>query len=400
MNAILFDEPTTKKNLLPFTFTRPVSEIRVGTLTIKEKWERRFQSEYSYLTEDYLSGKYPNSGGNNSLLINGCLLPSEELISEIKSMKQRQMMVKDGIILAFYGHVDSPDELELSSFKHGYQEKEVKSEITMIQHVYDIFLKNEQANRDDFKILTKGRKSYTIEDTHTKVYNEKDIFIEEHVRIRSAILSAEKGPIYIGKNAVISEGSIIRGATSIGENAIISVNARLVGDTTIGPFCKVGGEVSNSVLFGYSSKGHDGFLGNSVLGEWCNLGADTNTSNLKNNYKNVRIWNYKDERFRDTRKQFCGLMMGDHSKCGINTMFNTGTVVGVSSNIFGSGFPPAFIPSFSWGGAQGFETYKFDKALEVLPMVLKRRGKKLNKEDIKIFKHIFELTKRYRDNRL
>jgi UDP-N-acetylglucosamine diphosphorylase/glucosamine-1-phosphate N-acetyltransferase len=249
---------------------------------------------------------------------------------------------------------------------------------------------------DDFMLLTRGRKSTLVADAHTAVYNPDDIFVEEGASIKSSVLNAETGPIYIGKNTEIGEGSIIRGATAICEGSVLNLGTRIRGDSTIGPFSKVGGEISNSVVFGYSSKSHDGFLGNSVVGEWCNIGADTNTSNLKNNYADVKIWNYAAERFVDTGRRFCGLMMGDHSKCGINTMFNTGTVVGVSANIFGSGFPRTFIPSFSWGGAHGMVTFQFNKALDVMPKVMERRKKTLDEEDVQILAHIFEITRKYR----
>ena len=396
MNIILFDEPTIKSNLLPFTFTRPVSEIRVGILTIKEKWEKRLPASYSYLTDKYLSKKYPSNNSGKNLYINGCVFPNNELIAAVKALKENQIITRRGFLVAFYGDIESPEEIAAESFTDRYEKLEIEKEILIAQNICDIFTNNEAANRDDFKLLTQGRKSHKIDDPYTKVYNEDDVFIEDNVSIKSAILNAERGPIYIGENAIISEGSIIRGASSIGANSVVSINARIVGDTTIGPFCKVGGEISNSVIFGYSSKAHDGFMGNSVIGEWCNLGADTNTSNLKNNYKDIKIWNYNDERFVDTGRQFCGLMMGDHSKCGINTMFNTGTVVGVSSNIFGSGFPRTFIPSFSWGGAQGFATYQFQRALDVIPKVFERREKTLTEEDVDILKHIFDVTNKYR----
>lgn len=396
MNIILFDDPTTKRKLLPFTYTRPVSDIRIGILTIKEKWKKFLPGMYSYLTEDYLKEKYPANTAAENLFLNGCVVPNDNLAAAIKTLKANQSLSMNGVLIAFYGNIESVEELYLIEASEKFENVAFGHEMMTIQHVYDIFINNEQANRDDFELLTKGRKSHEIEDPYTKVYNRENIFIEENVSIKSAILNAEKGPLYIGKNATISEGSIIRGATSIGANSIVSINARIVGDTTIGPYCKVGGEISNSVVFGYSSKAHDGFLGNSVIGEWCNLGADTNTSNLKNNYKDVRIWNYIEDKFTSTGQQFCGLMMGDHSKCGINTMFNTGTVVGVSSNIFGSGFPRTFIPSFSWGGAQGFTTFQLQRALEVMPKVLERRNKTLTEVDIALLKHIFEVSKKYR----
>ena len=396
MNIILFDEPATKLDLLPFTFTRPVSEIRTGILTIKEKWEKMLPGDYSYLTDNYLSHNFPSHISNENVYINGCVLPGDSLIASIKALKKNQILVKDGIVIAFFGHVDTLEELDTLSLRKKCEEIDFPDELVTVEHVYDIFLKNRMANITDFKLLTKGRTSHEIEDPYTICYNRNDIFIEENVTFKSAILNAENGPIFIGAHTIIGEGSVIRGASSIGENSILNINARIVGDTTIGPHCKVGGEISNSVIFGYSSKSHDGFLGNAVIGEWCNLGADTNTSNLKNNYKDVRIWNYREEKFVDTGRQFCGLMMGDHSKCGINTMFNTGTMVGVCANIFGSGFPKAFIPSFSWGGADGFTTYEFDKAIEVLPKVLERRKKILSEKDVEILQHIFEVTKKYR----
>lgn len=396
MNIILFDDPTTKTNLLPFTFTRPVSDIRIGILTIREKWFKWLPADYSYFTEDYLSKKFTVHNTQENLYLNGCVLPNPELVDAIKALKINQVLLKDNQPIAFYGNLDSIDELSSEKLFSGKEKILFTGEFMWLQNVYDIFIQNGAALRSDFNILTKGRKSHPIKDPHTAAYNARDIFIEENVSIKSAILNAEKGPIYIGANAEIGEGSIIKGAVSIGENSTLNLGARLRGDITVGPFCKLGGEVSNSVIFGNSNKAHEGFLGNSVLGEWCNLGADTNTSNLKNNYENIRIWNYSEERFAQTGRQFCGLMMGDHSKCGINTMFNTGTVVGVSSNIFGSGYPRTFIPSFSLGGANGFKTYNFNKAMDVIPKVYARRKKSLMEEDVEILRHIFEKTKKYR----
>lgn len=396
MNIILFDLPLTKSNLLPFTFTRPISEIRVGTLTIKEKWEKWFPADYSFLSDDYLSHKYPTQISSENLYLNGCILPNDELVQAIRSLKKNQCLINDDLVIAFYGSIKSIDELSTINFLDKKKVVSFNKNIISIKNVCDIFINNEHANRSDFILLTKGRTSHKIEDPHTICYNRKDIFIEENVNIKSAILNAEKGPIYIGPNSEIGERSIIRGASSIGESATLKMGTRIVGDTTIGPHCKVGGEISNTVFFGNSSKAHDGFLGNAVIGEWCNLGANTNASNLKNDYKDVRIWNYGAEKFVNTNRQFCGLMMGDHSKCGINTMFNTGTVVGVSANIFGAGFPRTFIPSFSWGGAGGFKTYPFSNAMQVIPKVFERRKKDLLKVDVDILKHIFETTEKYR----
>ncbi len=224
------------------------------------------------------------------------------------------------------------------------------------------------------------------------VYAPENIFIEEGVYIRAAILNAENGPIYLGKNSIVQEGAIIRGAFAMGEGSHVNMGAKMRGDISLGPYCKVGGEVSNSVVFGYSNKAHDGFLGNSVLGEWCNLGADTNTSNLKNNYDSPKLWNHAYNDFEKTGIQFCGLMMGDHSKAGINTMFNTGTVVDVSTNIFGSGFPSNYIPSFAWGGGEQYEEYELPKALETAERVMARRNVPFTPMDKEILSHIFELS--------
>jgi UDP-N-acetylglucosamine diphosphorylase/glucosamine-1-phosphate N-acetyltransferase len=396
MNIILFDDPRTKTDLLPFTYTRPISRIRIGILEIKEKWEKRLPADYSWLSDDYLKGKFPQHKSSKNLYLNGSVLPNQELIASLKELRENELLYQEGLLIAAYGNFDDPNELSFEKLKNHHKPIAFESHIMAIGQVYEIFTLNRQALLDDFQLLTYGRKSAPIDDPHTVVYNKQHVFVEEGARFRAAIINAESGPVYIGREVEIGEGAIIRGATAICDYSVLNLGTKIRGDATIGPQSKVGGEVSNSVIFGYSSKAHDGFLGNSVVGEWCNLGADTNTSNLKNNYTNVKIWNYNREQFTDTGSQFCGLMMGDHSKCGINTMFNTGTVVGVSANIFGSGFPRAFIPSFSWGGAQGFVTFQLEKALDVMPKVMERRKKSLTEEDKKILAHIFEITKKYR----
>jgi UDP-N-acetylglucosamine diphosphorylase/glucosamine-1-phosphate N-acetyltransferase len=266
----------------------------------------------------------------------------------------------------------------------------------LLQKTWHIFQFNAAEIRKDFILLTAGRKSQPIQDPHTRCYGEHQIFIEEGVQIRAAILNAEGGPIYLGKNSEVQEGALIRGPFALCEGSTVNMGAKLRGDTTIGPYSKVGGEVSNSVIMGYSNKGHDGFLGNSVIGEWCNLGADTNTSNLKNNYAPVKLWDYTKGGFANTGLQFCGLMMGDHSKCGINTMFNTGTVIGVGANVFGDGFPRNFIPSFAWGGAAGFSTFTPPKFHETAQAVYARRGKEWGPDQKEILDKVFDLTKSYR----
>lgn len=388
---LLFDDPAIRGSLLPFTFTRPVADIRVGILKISEKWEKYSGVEVSFLTQDYLQKKFPRNSGI-SLAINGSWLPEEGSIEILKSLKEDEVLVSGKTILATY---IGETEKNLGSALEKKQ-VQLEKEPSLLQKTWQIFQFNAAEIRKDFNLLTKGRVSQVISDPHTIVYGKENIFVEEGAKIKAAVLNAEGGPIYIGKNTEIQEGSLIRGPFALCEGSTINMGAKLRGDTTVGPHSKVGGEVSNSVIFGYSNKGHEGFLGNSVIGEWCNLGADTNTSNLKNNYAPVKLWDYTKGGFANTGLQFCGLMMGDHSKCGINTMFNTGTVVGVGANIFGDGFPRNFIPSFSWGGAAGFSTFTLPKFEETAKAVYGRRGKEFTAEEKEILEKVFELTKSYR----
>ena len=389
MNYILFDG-NVRNQLLPFTFTRPVADIRVGILTIREKWEQLLGFTTTTLTEDYLSEKYPFLELEKNIFINASFLPSENLAGIIKGLEENQAVFFEEEPLAFFateGQEVAFETFDIIQYAH--------NDVLRIAHTWDIFSKNGQAIKRDFELLTKGRKSQPIpEGVWAK--NPENIFIEEGATLEFCTLNASEGPIYIGKHAEIMEGALIRGPFALCEHASVKMGAKIYTNTTIGPHSKVGGEVNNSVIFGYSNKGHDGFLGNSVLGEWCNLGADSNNSNLKNNYAEVRLWDYETEGFARTGLQFCGLMMGDHSKCGINTMFNTGTVVGVSSNIFGSGFPRNFVPSFSWGGSGGFTTYKTDKAFEVAKVVMSRRNIEFSEVDAKILEHVFEETAKWR----
>jgi UDP-N-acetylglucosamine diphosphorylase/glucosamine-1-phosphate N-acetyltransferase len=389
MNYILFDGPF-RNNLLPFTYTRPVADIRVGILTIREKWEVYLGSTTTTVTEDYLAEKYPMVELEENIMINASFLPNYEIVEMIKSLEKNQAIFKEENIIAFYTN-EAQDDIDFST----YEALEYNDDIIKIENTWDIFAKNGDAIQEDFNFLTKDKKSKPIPSSNNVIASE-NIFIEEGAKLEFTTLNASSGPIYIGKNAEIMEGSIVRGPLALCDNATIKLGAKIYGPTTIGPFSKVGGEVNNSVLFAYSNKGHDGFLGNSVLGEWCNLGADTNNSNLKNNYAEVRLWDYQTEGFAKTGLQFCGLMMGDHSKCGINTMFNTGTVVGVSVNIFGSGFPRNFVPSFSWGGHAGFTTYLTKKAFEVATVVMSRRDVEFTKQEEEILLHVFEETKKFR----
>ncbi|GHM99375.1 glucose-1-phosphate thymidylyltransferase [Cytophagales bacterium WSM2-2] len=385
MNIILFDDPTIRINLLPLTLTRPVADMRVGILTVAEKWEHHFKIKPSYATVNYLSKKFVKKTTPDNLWINGAICPDSSLVESIQRLKPGESLKRNTAVIAIRS-----GETELPALTGNTTE--YSGEITVIDNLWKIFQKNGQEIRSDFKLITDGRKSAEITDPHTHTYNRSNIFIEEGVVLHTAVLNAEGGPIYLGKNSQVQEGAIIRGPFSLGESSVINMGAKMRGDTTIGPFSKIGGEVSNTVVLGYSNKAHDGFLGNSVLGEWCNLGADTNTSNLKNNYDNVKLWNYGKKGFADTGLPFCGLIMGDHSKSGINMMFNTGTVVGVSSSIFGAGYPRNFVPSYSWGGAAGFTTYQFDKAMETAERVMARRNVLLSQQDREILKNVFDQT--------
>ncbi len=394
MNYILFDPPATWENLLPLTFTRPVSEVRTGILTIREKWEKRLNASTGCITQPYLSVKYPLEAGKDNLLLNGSILPDESLLDKVQSLSVGQALYSGEDLLAVRldrSGCEQFDPAHPGEFKVTAYEKD----LSKIAYPWDIFRLNGKALEADFRMLTAGRESAPIPSSN-RVLRPGEIFAEEGAAVECAVLNTRTGPIYIGKNTEIMEGSLIRGPFALCEGSTLKLGAKIYGPTTIGPFCKAGGEINNSVILGYSNKAHDGFLGNSVVGEWCNIGADSNNSNLKNNYSTVRLWNYREECFIGTGLVFCGLIMGDHSKCGINTMFNTGTVVGVNANIFGSGFPRNFIPSFSWGGAHGFSTYRLKKALEVAAEVMNRRGVQLDETDSGILAEVFKVTGKYR----
>ncbi len=393
MNCILFDD-VSFTNLLPLTFTRPVSEVRVGILKISEKWQKHLSENVSFLAEDYLSLKYPAKIIDKNILINGSILPNELIIKLIRSLKIGQVLKTGNIVVAAHLNADQTSKFNVNEISQ-FEIIDTPISICKINFPWDIFTNNDTAINEDYELLTKGRKSNPISNTNQVSFPER-IFLEEGAIVDFSILNAQHGPIYIGKNAEIMEGCMIRGPLALCEHAVLKMGTKIYGATTIGPYCKVGGEINNSVMFSYSSKAHDGFLGNSVLGEWCNLGADTNNSNLKNNYAQVKVWSYGKERFIDTGLQFCGLIMGDHSKTAIGTMFNTGTVVGVNTNIFGAGFPRNFVPSFSWGGAGGFTTFGLEKAFEVARIVMKRRNLKLSESDEQILKRVFELTEKNR----
>ncbi len=393
-NIILFDNEIRDK-LLPFTYTKPVCEIRIGILTIREKWEKWLNGKVSFITQDYLSDKYDILISERNFLINGSVLPNQEICSLIRQMEDGEAMLLNGELIAAVLDRDQFNRLmyddieELSSFElRG-------TPISKLNNIWDIFLVNNSAILSDFQLLTKGRTSAPISESN-QVRNKPQIFLEPGAKVECAILSAEKGPIYIGRNAEIMEGALIRGPFALGEKSTVKMGAKIYGPTSIGPSCVVGGEIKNVVIFGHSNKGHEGYLGNSVIGEWCNLGADTNCSNLKNNWSEVKIWDYPSGRFSPTGQLKAGLFMGDYSMAGINTMFNTGTVVGNCCNIFGSGYPRTFIPSFSWGGNGGFTTYDPAKAFASIESMMKIHGKPFKPDDRLLLLKVFEETTKFR----
>lgn len=393
MNYIFFDD-NFRQHLLPLTYTRPISDLRLGILTIGEKWAKHLNASFSNITEDYLKQKFPAIIEGDNLLINSRLIPSTQLIERITGLKTNEILTSNNMVLA--ARLTQNDVLEyMETKKWKGQEIVYDFSFDFLKNTFDIFKKNEKEIAADFQLLTENRVSEKISKTNN-IAGAENIFVEKGARIEFATINTTLGKVYIGKNAEIMEGALIRGSFALCEGSTIKMGAKIYGPTTIGPFSKAGGEINNVVIQGYTNKGHDGFLGNSVLGEWCNIGADSNNSNLKNNYAEVRLWNYNTNNFAPTGLQFCGLIMGDHSKCGINTMFNTGTVIGVSSNIFGTGFPRNFVPSFAWGGASGFIEYNFKKAIEVAALVMERRNLEFNAVDEAILKAVFNISAQYR----
>lgn len=394
MNYILFDDSTWEQ-LLPLTFTRPVCEVRVGILTIREKWEKYLETkDLSYCTKSYLQAKFQMNVAADNMFINGSIIPSAEILSELDTLAQGEALADGEVIYAARLTAEQAQSFNPNDVAQ-LKVRQVISTTDRIEHLWNIFQYNGEMLERDFRILTKNRKSEKLSDTN-RVIGNNDIFIERGAVVECAILNAKEGPIYIGKNSEVMEGAIIRGPFALCTNSVVKMAAKIYGPTTIGPNSKVGGELNNAVFFGNSNKAHDGFIGNAVIGEWCNLGADTNNSNLKNNYAEVKQWNYAADRFIKTGLQFCGLVMGDHSKAGINTMFNTGTVVGVAANVFGGGFPSVFIPSFSWGGAAGFDVCSVKAACDIAERVTARRHVEFTEIDKKMLADIFEMTAKYR----
>ncbi len=396
-NIILFDAVEVRENLLPMTFTRPVADLRVGILTIREKWERVLEGAYFYLTVDYLQEKYPTIVADDSLFVAGNVCPTETLVSSIMALNQGEALLSpNGALMAFRGSIDD------FSARNFACEIVCDDDCLTIKMLYDIFIENHRGIVEDFALLTHNRTSQPLSDTNTIIGAPVDangtpmIFIEEGAVVEGAMLNVKNGPIYVGRDAEVMEGSCMRGPIALCNNAVINMGARVYGATTLGPYCKVGGEVNNVVMMGYSNKAHDGFLGNAVVGEWCNIGGGSSASNLKNDYTEIKLWNYPAHRFLRTGLQFCGLIMGDHSKVGVNCMFNTATVLGVGVNIHGSGFPRNFVASFSEGSASGFTDVSLTKFFDIAQRMMARRGLALSEIDIHIFESIHAIADNYK----
>jgi len=393
MQYCLFDDKY-RDEFLPLAFTKPVSELRIGILTIREKWEKVFGAKInSWKTQDYLSNKYTFQEADQTIYLNGLVCPLQSVAKMISELKDNQGIACENRIVAIRTSNQITD-FEINSLPE-VQWIQLDEKLMILSNVWELFTYNAEQIQFDFDLITKGRISEPIS-TSCFVSGAQMIFIEEDAKITNASLNAENGPIYIGANAEVMEGSLIRGPFVLGDHSVVHMGAKIYGPVTVGPHSKVGGELNNVNIQGFSNKGHDGFLGSSVIGEWCNLGADSNTSNLKNSYAEVKLWNYPTGRFGRTGLQFCGLIMGDHSKCGINVMFNAGTIVGVCCNIYGSGYPRNFVPSFTEGSTQRYQVNKLYDVFTTSSRVMKRRNLELNANDQHILTEVFELTKKYR----
>ena len=393
-SLILFDDRAWS-GMLPLTWLRPVAHLRIGAMTLAERWERMLDGVATPLTQDYLAEEYPLEVSYDNLFVNASLLPTRELVTAILDLHRGEALTQDDELLAARLDRETLDRLATEGELDELPGFEYEGVVRFLRRPYDLFRLNAECIAGDFALLTAGRESAPLSATNT-VIGPHPVFLEEGATCEAAVVNTEDGPVYLGRGVKVMEGCLLRGPLVLNEGAVLKMGAKVYGGTTVGPNCKVGGEVSNVVFQGNANKGHDGFLGNAVIGQWCNLGADTNASNLKNNYADVRLWDYTEERFADTGLQFCGLVMGDHAKCGINTMFNTGTVVGVGANVFGGGFPRAFVPDFSWGGATGQVTYRLDKMIETAERVLSRRGQTLSAAARDSLEACFELTAKHR----
>jgi UDP-N-acetylglucosamine diphosphorylase/glucosamine-1-phosphate N-acetyltransferase len=398
VGIVLFDTLASRKGLLPLSYTRAIADFRIGILTISEKWEKLFGEKPQIITENYLQPLYPtNLSSSENNFISSSILPSHSFIEAVHALKDGEALFQNERLLAFKTSKPQINFENLELIVSGFRKIEYNEALIIIERAADIFSKNAEAIEADFKLIIENKTSAALSDTNKLIGPKEKLFIEEGAVVEASVLNTNNGYIYIGKDAEIMENCAVRGPFALCESATLKMSTKIYGATTIGPHCKVGGEINNAVFFGFSNKAHDGFIGNSVIGEWCNLGADTNNSNLKNNYSNVDVWDYATSKNEDSGLQFHGLIMADHSKCGINTMFNTGTVVGVSANIFGGDFPPKFIPSFSWGGSEWLRTFSFDKAMEVAERVMERRGIKLSEIDKNVLHEVYQRDQKYRE---
>ena len=392
INVIFYDLPRVHADLLPMTFTRPVADFRIGITTIREKWAMMLPQDcrYGYRTVGFLVKKYKAEEIDDNLFIAGNVVPNPALVEEVLRLEIGEALFKGDDFIAYRGV--SPD-----MHADNYMKKEYNGKCLVLHYLFDIFLNNGAVIKQDFEMITKGRTSCALSASNTVIGDPDLVFVEEGAYVEGAFLNTNGGPIYIGKDAQVMEGSCVRGPMALCEHSNINMGSKIYSDTTIGPWSKVGGELNNVVVFGYSNKAHDGFLGNAVIGEWCNIGAGTNASNLKNDYSKIRVWNYPDHTFMRTDLQFCGLIMGDHSKVGINCMFNTATVVGVGVNIHGSGFPRTFIPSFSEGSpVGGFTDVQLKKFFDIANRAMARRGLLLTDLDYEIFEEIYKIADTYK----
>ena len=382
IERLLFEDKNIIKDFFPLTFTRPSAELRAGILTFSERWQRLLGiTRVDYLTADYLQGKYPYTGVSEevTLSIYANFLPTSRLLEQLRSLEVGESITYQGRTLAFVGK-----SITLSSIPP----IEWEEPLVLFEKPTDLFTYNDKAIDFDFKLLTQGRTSAPLSPTNGFLGDKADLFIEEGAKVEFATLNCQKGKIYIGKDAEVMEGSHLRGPIVLCEHATVNMGAKLYGATTIGPYSKVGGEISNSVIWGYSNKGHDGFLGNSVLGQWCNLGADTNVSNLKNTYNTIQLWDYQKGGYSSSGLQFCGVLMGDHSKTAINTQINSGTTIGVFANLFSAGFPSKYIPNFAWGASA--DKYRLDEAFAVAERVMARRGIAFDEKEQDILQWLFD----------
>lgn len=386
--GIIFFDGAAQQTLLPLTFTRPVADLRIGMLTIAEKWQKCLNQPTSFLTQEYLQTKFSLKIDDQNLLVNGSICPDEALLEAVTNLQEGEVLKQQDFIIA--AKVTGSDVKNFEKQHASFKAINYASAFVRIIYPEDIFSKNDEELHKDFALLTKGKASAKISQTNTILGDQ--FFAEEGAVAECATFNTRLGPIYLSKNSEVFEGANIRGSFFLGECSQVKMGAKIYSGTTVGPHCTVGGEIKNSVIYGYSSKGHEGYLGNSVLGEWCNIGADSNNSNLKNTYAEVKLWDYQTQNLRNTNLQFCGLIMADHAKCGINTMFNTGTVVGVGSNVFGAGYPPKSIRDFTWGGIIDTEIYAIKKALATAQLVFKKKDRSFDNTEADILKHIFELT--------